>query len=119
MARCPTCKEPVSQFAAGCAVCGTDLEDHRRQATTGRRLPAAPSLPRLPGVPDALLTVVFVAVVVLAFPLFGLLLVGLVLHRERMTSQGPMRAALFALAGAGLVFLLSPETRYGVWTFFG
>jgi len=27
--RCPNCREPVSPFAAGCAVCGTDLDPHR------------------------------------------------------------------------------------------
>jgi hypothetical protein len=27
--RCPNCKEPVSPFAAGCAVCGTDLDTKR------------------------------------------------------------------------------------------
>ena len=27
--RCPNCKEPVSPFAAGCAVCGADLDTKR------------------------------------------------------------------------------------------
>ena len=27
--RCPNCKEPVSPFAAGCAICGTDLDTRR------------------------------------------------------------------------------------------
>ena len=27
--RCPNCKEPVSPFAAGCAICGTDLDTAR------------------------------------------------------------------------------------------
>ena len=27
--RCPNCREPVSPFAAGCAVCGTDLDPKR------------------------------------------------------------------------------------------
>jgi hypothetical protein len=27
--RCPQCKEPVSPFAAGCAVCGADLDAQR------------------------------------------------------------------------------------------
>jgi hypothetical protein len=27
--RCPNCKEPVSPFAAGCAVCGADLDTRR------------------------------------------------------------------------------------------
>ncbi len=52
--KCPTCGEPVSQFAAGCAICGTDLEkaraEHRAQPTArveevGRRLRPSPSSP--------------------------------------------------------------------------
>jgi len=27
--RCPNCREPVSPFAAGCAICGTDLDTKR------------------------------------------------------------------------------------------
>jgi len=27
--RCPNCKEPVSPFAAGCAICGADLDTQR------------------------------------------------------------------------------------------
>ena len=27
--RCPNCREAVSPYAAGCAVCGTDLDPHR------------------------------------------------------------------------------------------
>ena len=27
--RCPKCREPVSPFAAGCAICGTDLDTNR------------------------------------------------------------------------------------------
>ena len=50
--KCPTCGEPVSQFAAGCAICGTDLEtaraEHRARPTAraeefGRRLRPSPS----------------------------------------------------------------------------
>jgi hypothetical protein len=27
--RCPKCREPVSPFAAGCAICGADLDTKR------------------------------------------------------------------------------------------
>ena len=47
--RCPNCGEPVSQFAAGCAICGADLEAYRTQLAERRasvpRLPAWASLP--------------------------------------------------------------------------
>ena len=29
--RCPNCGERVSQFAAGCALCGSELDPHRAQ----------------------------------------------------------------------------------------
>jgi hypothetical protein len=29
--RCPDCGEPVSVFAVGCAICGADLQQHRRE----------------------------------------------------------------------------------------
>jgi predicted amidophosphoribosyltransferase len=35
--RCPNCKERVSPYAAGCAVCGADL-DHRRWDTGPSKL---------------------------------------------------------------------------------
>ena len=33
--RCPNCKEPVSPFAAGCAVCGADLDPKRWDSGPG------------------------------------------------------------------------------------
>ena len=39
---CPKCGQTVTPFAAGCAVCGTDLEAARAKRSA-RRLPALPS----------------------------------------------------------------------------
>jgi predicted amidophosphoribosyltransferase len=53
---CPNCGERVSPFAAGCALCGADLDPHRGQRPPGLGQRAAsawrarPRLPRL-GVP--------------------------------------------------------------------
>ena len=33
--RCPKCREPVSPFAAGCAICGTDLDTSRWDSGPG------------------------------------------------------------------------------------
>jgi predicted amidophosphoribosyltransferase len=45
--RCPGCGEPVSVFAAGCAICGTDLEQHRREIDQrGIDLPHVPKAER-------------------------------------------------------------------------
>jgi predicted amidophosphoribosyltransferase len=32
---CPRCGEPVSAFAAGCALCGADLDPRRAQGPPG------------------------------------------------------------------------------------
>jgi hypothetical protein len=44
ISKCPSCREPVSQFAAGCAVCGTDLQAARAELAAKRA-----KLPRMPG----------------------------------------------------------------------
>lgn len=40
---CPRCSERVTPFAAGCALCGADLDPRRAQhpTTTGQRLASA------------------------------------------------------------------------------
>ena len=40
--RCPNCGEPVTPYAAGCAICGADLSEVR-----ARRGPRGPQLPRV------------------------------------------------------------------------
>ncbi len=108
MARCPSCKEPVSQFAAGCAVCGADLEAARRTQAARRQLPR----PRLPGVPQDLLVLLVLSLTTLALPILGILLGVLVIRRERATDQRPLRAALWVVVAVGIVLLGNPATRY-------
>ena len=118
MARCPRCKETVSQFAAGCAYCGYDLEQGRRDAAARRaRRPALPGLrrrPSVPAVPDWAVTLGLLALATVFVPVLGLVLTGLAIRRESLTTQGPLRIALWVLLAAGLVLLFSPETRYGL-----
>jgi hypothetical protein len=35
---CPNCGERVTMFAAGCSICGADLDPHRAEAHPLRRL---------------------------------------------------------------------------------
>jgi hypothetical protein len=45
ISKCPNCREPVSPFAAGCAICGTNLEQARAQLAAKRaRRPQLPSV---------------------------------------------------------------------------
>jgi hypothetical protein len=74
----PGCGEPVSPFAAGCAICGTDLEAARAKRTanlTANRR-AVPALPRWPRIDAGLdpLQVAIAVVLAVAAPPFGLLL---------------------------------------------
>lgn len=107
MALCPNCKEPVSQFAAGCATCGTDLEKHRRERAArqaGRRL-RVPSAPRVSEV-EVLLGVL--ALVLLAYPLAGLALGLLAAYRHpQLSVSGTPRTVLIALLAGGVVVLLA------------
>jgi hypothetical protein len=119
VARCPQCGETVSQFAAGCAICGADLEAARREQA--RKRAARPALlrggvrlPRLPGVPDALLTLVLLTILTLAFPLVGVILCAVAIRRSTMTAQAPLRNALIVVALVGVVLLVGEDTRSGI-----
>jgi predicted amidophosphoribosyltransferase len=35
---CPNCGEPVTMFAAGCSICGAELDPHRADGQSLRRL---------------------------------------------------------------------------------
>jgi hypothetical protein len=107
MARCPNCKEPVSQFAAGCAVCGADLEAARRERAGRRR----PSLPQVPAVPQDVFVALVMLLLVAFVPLVGVLMTLYVISRERATSQRPLRIALWLAVAGGLALLALPETR--------
>jgi len=105
MAKCPNCKEPVSQFAAGCAICGTDLEAHRR-AVAQRR--ASRRLPTMPQLSEDTLVVGLIALVAFAFPLAGIVLAALALTRHPVLSfPGAGRNSLFVVIGFALVLLVT------------
>ncbi len=114
MAKCPNCGEPVSQFAAGCAICGADLEEARRKAAP-RRLPGVPSVtvPRLSDLGGGLLLAV---VIVLVFPLFGVVIALLQANRAKGSDEWGYRFAFFGVALFGVLEMVSPELRYGVLT---
>lgn len=109
MARCPNCKEPVSQFAAGCAICGTDLEAARAAHASRRRIAA----PRAPAVPQDLVVLFVMSLVTLLAPILGVLLTLLVIRRENATSQRPLRTTLWVVVAVGITLIALPFTRFG------
>jgi len=112
LARCPNCGEPVSQFAAGCAICGADLEAARRKRAARPHL----RLPSLPRVPDTAVTAALIGLVVLAFPLLGIVLAFLAARRE-MTVTG--ERVMWGLVALGVVLLVVPDVRFGLWQLLG
>ena len=113
---CPNCGEPVSQFAAGCAICGADLESWRRERAereASRRLPR-PQVPR--GITggrsgEILFGAVMIALALFAPP-FGLLFSGYMAYRFDRDGSTAMRNVALACAVAALVFILFP---FGVY----
>jgi hypothetical protein len=63
--RCPNCREPVSPYAAGCAVCGADLDTARWDTGpgVGQRIASALNAISFGAVPGWLIALVVVVVV--------------------------------------------------------
>ena len=92
---CPQCGSYVSQFAAGCSVCGADVARLRRRPRA--RLALSFSAPVLGE--GALLTALMVVVAVFA-PLFGMALAALVFFDR--WRRGHRLIAYVAVAAFGL-----------------
>jgi hypothetical protein len=104
----------VSAFAAGCAICGADLERHRaEQAARRARRPSVPAPAiRMPEVDDDWLMLTLTALLVALAPLFGLILAVIAIRDPRRANH---HGAFVALAIASVVIMVLPATRYGLW----
>jgi hypothetical protein len=115
--RCPNCREPVSQFAAGCAVCGTDLQAARTELAERRA-----KRPHLPGgVPRLGDDAVRIGVTVLAAlfsPLMGAILAGYFAYDADRDGRMATRNLMIALLGLSLVGLFAYMQLWG-GLFFG
>jgi hypothetical protein len=103
--KCPQCGEPVSQFAAGCAVCGADLEAHRAQAATRPQVP----VPRV-SLPYDWWLHAGTALAALFFPLLGLIL-AFFAGRDR---YGRERTYFIACGVVSVALLIIPPLRLGL-----
>jgi hypothetical protein len=117
ISRCPNCREPVSQFAAGCAVCGTDLQAARSELAERRaRRPQLPGgVPRLG---DDALRIGVTVLAALFSPLMGALLAGYFAYDADRDGRVPTRNLMILLLGLSLVGLVAYAQIWG-GLFFG
>jgi hypothetical protein len=108
--KCPGCGSPVSQFAAGCAICGENLTAARQARE--RRREAMPSLARPAWFPevtatDAILGTILV-VAAYAWPLLGGPIAGVFAYFAHQKGDVIQRnLALVAVAVAVVIVLVS------------
>jgi hypothetical protein len=117
--KCPGCGEPVSVFAAGCAICGTDLEQHRRQLEERRlELPQVPrAAPRSPLRFDAHFALVaLVLLATLLSPFLALIMAAVGAQDRHRNGQIGQRNLFIALAGLNLALAFLPALRFGLYS---
>jgi hypothetical protein len=107
VSKCPSCGEPVSAFAAGCAICGADLEKARAERATRRR-PELPGMPSLSagGIDWAQLAIALILAV--AFSPLGLLLSVYWAVRHQRYGETSMMLVMLATAALALAAILHP-----------
>lgn len=117
---CPNCGTTVTQFAAGCAVCGFDLDAARagaaeRGPTLGDRAASLRpgSLSTHTFRQDAFVVGVIVLLVVF-IPLIGAALAAWTAYDRHRSSDERIRTVALALLAVAVVFLAVPELRYGI-----
>ena len=111
LTKCPSCGERVTPYAAGCAICGTDLEPARRRLAE-RRSPANLTRPAAfssigYGESGDFLFAAAMILVALFAPPIGLILSSYMAYRFDRDSRPAMRNVAIACAGAaatGLIF---------------
>ncbi len=117
ISRCPKCREPVSQFAAGCAVCGTDLQAAR--ADLEARRAKRPQLPGgMPRLGDDALRIGVTILAALFSPLMGAVLAGYFAYDADRDGRLATRNLMIALVGVSLLGLFAYMQLWG-GLFFG
>lgn len=111
ISRCPNCGEPVSPFAAGCAICGTNLEAARAELAAKRA-----RRPQLSGsvtlTDDALRIGVSVLAAVFA-PVMGVLLTGYFAYDADRDGRTQTRNLMIALLCLSLVGVFAYARLWG------
>lgn len=116
----------MSVFAAGCAICGTDLVQHRRELEDRRiALPHAPHLPHAPRLParasgfpfDAHFALVgLVLLATLISPFLALVMAAIGAHDRHRNELIGQRNLFIALALLNLALAFLPQLRFGLYS---
>jgi hypothetical protein len=117
--RCPGCREPVSVFAAGCAICGADLVQHRRELEERRiELPHVPRPARRSPLDfDAHFALVaLVLLATLLSPLLAQIMAAIGAQDRHRNGQIGQRNLFIALAVVNLALTFLPELRFGLYS---
>lgn len=118
--KCPNCGEPVSAFAGGCALCGADLDEHRRRlaarpdlAAPARSIPDV-SVRGLSSRIDPDYGLIGVTVLLLLFmPMIGALLAALGAWDRNRRGMMTIRNVFLVLLALGVLSFFTPW-QYGV-----
>jgi hypothetical protein len=117
--RCPGCGEPVSVFAAGCAICGTDLEQHRREIAERRiDLPQVPRPARRArfGIDAHVALVALVLLATLLSPFLALIMAAVGAQDRHRNGQTGQRNLFIGLAILNLALTFVPALRLGLYS---
>ena len=110
----------MTQFAAGCAVCGFDLEAARAEAAArgpslaDRAADLRPGRLTSPSARQDLFLALVILALIVFFPLVGLALAGWTAYDRNRNGDARMRNVALVLAALAIVFLALPELRYGI-----
>jgi hypothetical protein len=115
--KCPGCGEPVSVFAAGCAICGADLVEHRREVEARRiELPQVPRASRRLRFDAHLALVALVLLATLLSPFLALIMAAVGAQDRHRNGQIGQRNLFIALAAVNLALAFLPALRFGLYS---
>jgi hypothetical protein len=106
--KCPRCGEPVSPFAAGCAICGTDLEAARARRATRHRIWLPRPRPLGGSARLDWLHIAVAVVVALAVPPIGFLLAVYWAFVRNRGGEPLMALVMIAVAALAAAAFLAP-----------
>ncbi len=117
--KCPNCGSTVSQFAAGCAICGENLvaarlaRERRREVMPSLQAPAW--FPQITGA-DAILGALLI-VSAFAWPLVGGPIAGLFAYFAHQRGDSAQRNLALAAVAVALIVVLLVSFFPGSWPF--